>query len=77
MVIPDSAPCQPHGEHVAYSPHALSGRSFFQIVVAVPARLLGWVGDELENAVCAGSDLAVRPYDAPRLLLVGHTLIQA
>lgn len=77
VVFPHAAPCESRGEYFAYGSDSLTRSSLFQVVIAVPSRLLRGVGDEFENAPCSSGDLAGSPYDSPRFLLPGHASIQA
>jgi hypothetical protein len=76
VVLPDAACGELHGEHVSDGPYPLPRRGFFQIFVAVPARLLRRVGNELENPLGARRDLPGHGDDARSFLLFGHALIQ-
>ena len=59
VVLPDAAIVgQRHREHLTRAAHALPGGCAGQIVVPVPARLLSWVRDQLEDPLRPGRDLA-------------------
>jgi hypothetical protein len=52
-----------HGEHITHRPHTLAGRRVRQVVIAIPSRLLRWIGDQFENLVRWRRDLAARSDD--------------
>ena len=70
MVLPHLSPGQRHGEHVPDCPHALAGLGRRQVLVAVPRRLPGRVGDQLEEHLRRGVDHPAGTDDAP---LLAHT----
>src|ERR1700680_286662 len=76
VVLTDAAHGEPHGEYVSDDPYTLSRGGFFQVLVAVPARLLCWVCDELEYSLGTRRHLAGHHDDARGLLLSGHSHIQ-
>jgi len=77
VILPDAAPGQPHRAHVASLADPLPVGRFGQVVVAVPARLLGRIRDQLEDPSRGGRDLAASADHARRLLLGRHAPIQA
>ena len=77
VVLPDGAIVgQRHREHLTRAAHALPGGCAGQIVVPVPARLLSWVRDQLEDPLRPGRDLAARADHARLLLRSCHAPIQ-
>ena len=58
VVVAHAAVAVGHHEDVADSVDALAGVSLGEVVVAVPAGLLGGVGDEGEDPLGGGGDLA-------------------
>jgi hypothetical protein len=66
-----------HNEHVADRADSLPGSRLSQIVVAIPARLLRRVGNELKDQVSACRYLAAGTHDARNLIVHGHTDIEA
>jgi hypothetical protein len=56
----DGASGERHREHVARAADALPLGRDRQVVIAIPARLLGGVSDELEDPLRLGRDLAAR-----------------
>src|ERR1700761_517295 len=57
-IVANAAVAQGHREDVPYRPDPLSLFGLREVVVAVPARLLGRIGDQLEDPVRGGGDLA-------------------
>ena len=48
---------------------------FGEVVVAVPPRLLRRIGDQLEDSIRAGSDVAARAHYVRKFGVIGHRLI--
>ena len=63
VVVAHSAVAVGHDEHVADGADPLAGLGACEVVVAVPARLLGRVGDEVEEGGGGGGDLAGGRHD--------------
>src|SRR5689334_19686600 len=77
VVLPDLTAAQRHREHITDPPDALPGVRRAQVVVAIPARLLSRIRDQLEDPLGPGRDLTARNDDTPFLLLGCHVPIQA
>ena len=77
VVLPHVAFRGGHGEDITDSADSLPGRRLQQVVVAIPARLLGRVSDELEDLPSPGRDLAAGADDAQVLMVTGHRPIEA
>jgi len=58
MILPNVPSPRHHGEHATDRRDALARSGLDQVVVAVPARLLGWVGNKVENRLSACRNLA-------------------
>jgi len=73
MVLPNVAPGQCHDEDVAEGADSLSRVGPGQIVVAIPSRLLGGVGNELENPRRACSHFAAGAHNLRNYLVTTHS----
>jgi len=69
VVLPDAALSDRHREHIADPSDALRLGSLGQVLVAVPARLHGGVGDQCKNRLRAGPDLPADTHDPGCLVL--------
>jgi hypothetical protein len=65
-----------HREHRTRAADALPGGRFGQVVVAVPARLLDGIGDQLKDPLRRRRDLAAGADHARRILRSCHAPIQ-
>ena len=70
VVLTEGPLRQPHDEDVAHGLDALAGVGPREVVVAVPARLLRRVGNQLEDPFGGSVDLADRA-DDPRSVVRG------
>src|SRR5271165_957136 len=77
VILADAAHRQGHGEDVAEAANALSGFGFGEVVVAIPARLLRGIRDELENTIGARGDVAACADYSRDVGVVGHAFIEA
>lgn len=77
MILPDVPVGDRHAEHLTDLPDALPASRLGQIAVAVPSRLLGRIGNELEDSPITGRDLATGAYDPWNFLVPDHVHIQA
>ncbi|MGI8718451.1 MAG: hypothetical protein ACR2JN_11545 [Lapillicoccus sp.] len=66
-----------HGEHFTDGAHSLSARCLGQVVVAVPSRLLGGVGNELKDPPGTGRNFPACEDNARDVLVSGHAPIEA
>lgn len=77
VVLPDVAVRGRHGEDVADSADSLAGSGLGQVVVAVPAWLLGRIGNQLEDLVGAAADLAAGTDHTWNLVVARHLPIES
>src|SRR5215467_14625974 len=76
VVFPDAAVGERHREQITRPADPLPVRCPGQVVVAVPARLLSRIRDQLEDPPRLGRDLSAGADHARRLLLDCHVPIQ-
>jgi len=76
VVLPDGALADGHREYGTRAADALPGGRLGQVVVAVPARLLSRVRDQLEDPARRRRDLATSADHARRILRTRHAPIQ-
>lgn len=76
VIVPELAVAEDHGEHVADRLHPLAGCCLGEVVVAVPAWLLGRVGDQFEYNFEPGRDDSAGADDGGDVVLLGHGPIQ-
>src|SRR5258707_1105163 len=72
VVLPDAAIGERHQEHLTRATDALPARCLGQVLVAVPAWLLSWISDELEDHSRPGRDLTAGTDDARNLIVTCH-----
>ncbi len=77
VVLADVALRESHGEDITDGANSLPAGRFQEIVVAVPARLLTGIGDELEELPDLGRNIAVGADNAQILMGTAHGLIEA
>jgi hypothetical protein len=72
VILPDAAAGERHGERVPDLADALPGRRRGQVGVAIPARLLERVRDELEDSLRRSRDLAAGAHYPLSLIVRCH-----
>src|SRR5215831_14971977 len=77
VVLPDFTPGQCRPEHIASTADPLPGFRRGQVVVAIPARLFGRIGDQVEDRRRADRDLTGGADHPRRLMISCHAAIQA